>query len=39
LIKYLDKKPYLAVKKTEISTQNANDLVFQEVTFEKLKMK
>ncbi|TPG44051.1 energy transducer TonB [Flavobacterium pectinovorum] len=36
-IKYFYKKPFLAVKETEISSKIENDLVFQEVTFEKLK--
>lgn len=36
-IKYLDEKPYLAIKETEISSKIENDLVFQEMTFEKLK--
>lgn len=35
--KYLDRKPFLAIKETETSARTENDLVFQEVTFEKLK--
>lgn len=36
-VKYFDHKPYLAIQKTETSAQNLNNLVFQEVTGEKLK--
>lgn len=36
-IKYFDKKPYLAIKETETSTQVENNLTFQPITIDLLK--